>query len=69
MERKLFDWEDYDILDTLVIHFYNCKLKKDIVEFKAGSEIDYITLDYDKGLITLQDGDEICTYELSLQIQ
>lgn len=69
MERKLFDWEDYDILDTLVIHFYNCKLKKDIVVFKAGSEIDCITLDYDKGLITLQDGDEICTYELSLQIQ
>ena len=62
MERKLFDWEDYDILDTLVIHFYNCKLKKDIVEFKAGSEIDCITLDQ-------QDGDEICTYELSLQIQ
>lgn len=68
MERKLFDWEDYDIIDTLILQFYNCKLKEDIAEFKAGSEIDCITMDYDNGLISLQDKDVSVTHTLSLTI-
>lgn len=68
MEERLFDWEEYDIIDTLIMQFYNCKLKEDIIEFKAGTEIDCITLDYDRGLITLQDKDKICTYNIKITI-
>lgn len=68
METTLFSYEEYDILDTLVLQYYSCILKVDIGRFKVGDEIDYITINYDEGKITLGLDTVEFTYNLSLNI-
>lgn len=68
METTLFNYENYDLLDTLSLQFYNCVLKVDIGRFKAGDEIDCIIMNYDRGKITLCVSTVEFTYNLSLNI-
>lgn len=68
METTLFDYEEYDLLDTLILQFYNCTLKVNIGRFEAGDEIDCIIMNYDKGKITLCVSTVEFTYNLSLNI-
>lgn len=51
MQKHLFTFGDWDIVDTFVFSFYEAVLIKDIGEFKTGDKFAYITLDYDTGYI------------------
>ena len=51
MQKHLFLFNDWDIVDTFVFSFYEAVLIKDIGEFKTGDEFSYITLNYDAGFI------------------
>lgn len=68
MEDILFDYKEYDLLDTLLVQHYDCTLKVDIGRFKAGDKIDYIIIDYDEGQIILCLSTVEFTYNLSLNI-
>lgn len=68
METTLFDYEEYDILDTLILQYYDCTLKVDIGRFKAGDKIDCIVMNCDEGKITLCLSTVEFTYNLSFNI-
>lgn len=71
MEKELFKWKDWDLMDTLVISFYDCTLIKQIGKFPPGSWFSVITMDYSEGKISLYLEDDLGTsilYKLNLSI-
>lgn len=69
MEKTLFDWKDWDLIDTLVFCFYNCNLKIPIGKFAAGCEVGCIVMDYEKGIMVISDyEDNEYKFTLNLQI-
>lgn len=53
MEKQLFDWETYDVIDDDLWLFYDCTLKVDLGQFLAGDELDEITIDFETGVMEL----------------
>lgn len=49
VEKKLFKWDDWDLVSTACMAFYSCTLIKDIGKYKKGDHIDYIEMDYENG--------------------
>lgn len=72
MEKEFFEYEDWDPLDTLVLCFYNCILLKQIGIFPPGTYVASITMDYEKGYISIykniEDSDTEYKYKLKLSI-
>lgn len=64
LERQLFDWQGWDSIDEGAYHFYDCLLKVDIGEHKAGSTVRGIVVDYQRGYLQI-DG---VAYSLKLQL-
>ncbi len=69
MEKQLFSWEEFDPISDYTLNFYICILKKDIGEYKEGTHIDCIGVDYEKGRLQIHNNGEIETqFELKLEI-
>ena len=71
MEKEFFKWEGWDPVDTLVLSFYNCTLIKQIGKFPPGFQASVITMDYEKGRISIYLEDDLGTevsYKLNLSI-
>lgn len=70
MEKEFFKWEDWDQIDTLVLGFNNCTILKEIGIFQPGMHVDYITMDYSEGRISIysEDLDTEYSYQLNLSI-
>lgn len=57
MEKKIFDWEDWDEIETGVYQFTNITLKCQVGKFSPKSKFGYATIDYNKATLTLGTGD------------
>lgn len=55
MESQLFDWENWDIMDTMDFIFYNCTLKQDIGKYKTGEKFESININYSNGELTINE--------------
>lgn len=66
MEKELFDWKDWDEMDTLAVYFYECVFKKPIGKFKEGDLVDGIFMEFNKGYMTINNGDEEVKYKMTL---
>lgn len=58
MIEEYFDFEDLEDIDFMIFGFYGCTLLRDIGEFKKGSYLSMITLDFDSGIIRLIDKED-----------
>lgn len=70
MEEQLFTWEDCDQEGDILLCFYRCKLLVDIGEYKAGTSIRVIDMDYGKSVmnIYLEDGKKYDSYPLYVSV-
>ena len=60
MFKDIFNFEDWDQLDTNIFIYYDVDFKQDFGLFKRGSSYKTMTIDYDEGTITIyKDNDEI----------
>ena len=55
MEKYFFTWDGWDIMDTMDFMFYKVTLVRDIGKFKTGQFLEYATIDYGNGLMTLSE--------------
>jgi hypothetical protein len=69
MEKQLFDWNGWDIQDTMAFTFYNCVLKVDIGPYKAGEVVKSVDLDYGEGQLHIYDDDGNTVYECKLTLK
>ncbi len=53
MEKQIFDWGDFNVVDDGHYIFYNCTLKQDIGKYKKGEKWDYISINYETGELTI----------------
>lgn len=69
MEKTIFDWKDWDAIDTFLFNFYNCTFIRDFGPFRAGEEVDVIGINYQAGIITEYDidGNEIRNVKITLE--
>lgn len=68
MEKQLFDWDGWDIVDDMFFQFLAVVLKVKIGEFSPGEKFEYAGMDYEKGQLTLgRDGAEF-QFNLSLVV-
>lgn len=51
MEKKYFTFEGWDQHDTMVFGFTKCTLVASLGPYKAGDIVEYVGLDYAKGVI------------------
>lgn len=70
MESQLFDWKDWDQVDTMVFTFTLPKLKVQIGEYPPGTEFKYATIDYERGKLEFyQEGlDPVAKFNLTLLV-
>ncbi len=68
MEKTLFNWEDWDLLDTMAFIFYECTLKVPIGSFPVGYYAGSILVDYEKGILVIFDNEDK-EYKFSLNLQ
>jgi hypothetical protein len=54
MEKQLFDWFEWDVIDDGVFQFYNCTVKN-IPDYKPGTKISTIVMNYQNGTMTFMD--------------
>ncbi len=68
MEKALFDWDRFDVQDTMVLQFYDCTLKVPIGGFTIGESIWSICVDFGRGTLELFDsaGEVMFTCELRM---
>lgn len=59
MEKQLFTWDNFDVVDTMMFQFYACTLVVPIGIFPAGYKAPIISLDYEHALITIFTDEEI----------
>lgn len=57
LEKQLFDCEGYDNADY-GFQYYDCKLKTDIGDWKSGSKIDVIEVDFENSLLRFYTADD-----------
>ena len=59
MFKDIFNFEDWDQLDTNIFIYYDVDFKQDFGLFKRGSSYNSITIDYDEGTITTYKGKNV----------
>lgn len=69
MERTLFDWKEWDELETGMFQFYNVTLKIPIGGFATDTHFEAATVDYNEGFLQFYN-DEVVVgeYRLCLEI-
>ena len=65
METKLFTWIAWDVVNTLILQFYDVVLTTDIANFVKGTEFDLAMMDLEKGFLTLVTGEKEYQFKLS----
>jgi hypothetical protein len=60
MEKLLFDWCEWEVLDTMVFLFTEPKLVVNIGPYEIGEVFEYATVDYGYGTLTLGKDGKIC---------
>lgn len=50
-ETQMFDWKDWDQLDTFAFAFYNVTLTIKIGEYDIGTHFDFADVDYENSLV------------------
>jgi hypothetical protein len=70
VERELFNWENWDLLDTGVFQFMDITLVKDIGRLKKGERYAQAVLSFQEGTLEIYDGKNwlIDRFKLSLEI-
>lgn len=70
MERELFDWCEWDSLDTGVLQFTGCTLKVPIGQFKTGELVPVIIVSFEAGILQLvaKDGALISQHNIHLAL-
>lgn len=53
IEQQLFINDSWEVVDYLILQYYDVVLKVDIGEFKAGSKFECVYLDFENSLIVL----------------
>ena len=71
IEKQLFDWKEWDDLDTIDMVFYDVTLKAKIGKFEAGTKFDSVALILSKSTIELYEkGSSIPhTFDLKLTVE
>ncbi len=68
MEKKLFDWESWDEIDSFVLIFHNPTLKVPIGEYKAGDVMSHIVIDFEHGIMTVVKDDLGPAYDYKIHM-
>lgn len=70
MEDQLFEWSDWDSVDTFCMTFYRCILKVDIGTYPKGSIIPSIMIDFGQSLMVFynNEGNETSLFNLKLSV-
>jgi hypothetical protein len=70
LEKQMFDWEEYDTVDTMVLQFYNAVLKQDIGNYTRGTTIECIVFDVEHAKMRFftNDGTLLDEFDLSISI-
>lgn len=55
MEKQLFEYDSWDIVDTMVFQFYNITTKVKIGKHPPGSQFDLAVIDYENGFVELNE--------------
>ena len=58
MINEYFEFNDWDIIDTLIVQLYNVRLIKPIGEFDVGSFFDVVVVDHESGVARLIDEED-----------
>ncbi len=72
MEKQLFSWEEYDVVDTCMFQFCDCVLKVGIGDYAAGTKVSVIFMDYENGVMDFYNeaGDTVLAkFNLSLKVE
>ena len=51
MEKELFDWKEWDLIDTACFAFYQVTLKVPIDRFPIGTQFEIANIDYEEGKV------------------
>lgn len=51
MEKQIFDWEDWNNLDTAAFQFIDCTIKEDFGPLKKGETYQSISVDFENGFL------------------
>ena len=68
MESELFDFEEQNPIDELMWQFYQVTLKVPIDEFPVGTIFEFVTVDYENGVLELWLNGSNHKYKLHLKV-
>jgi len=68
MERRLFDWADFNDVDYGHLEFLDCTLKQDIGALKKGTYVESISINYFSGELVVFDSDGNSLAEVTLAL-
>lgn len=68
MEKQLFNFVEFDVLDTAVFQFYEITLNQDIEEFVIGDKFNAAIVDYEHATMTLYRGEDKWKYKLTFLV-
>lgn len=63
MERDLFEWSAWDLVNDTMLQFYGCTLKVSIGEFKVGDLVPVILVDFENGILQVLDREKTLSSE------
>lgn len=71
LEAQFFTWSGWDAVDTAAFQFYDCKLKRDIGNFKKDDKISCALFDVEKSLMEFYDdkGDVIGKFKIKVDAE
>jgi hypothetical protein len=71
LETTLFDWDGWDLVDTMCISFYNVVLKKEIGKYPIGTMFKHACIDFQTAKLSLgnkDDGSDNEDFTLTLEV-
>jgi hypothetical protein len=70
VDNQLFNWESWDIIDTMVFYFYDVTLNVPIGQFAIGTKFEGAFLSYEDSVLELQThaNDELSWHKFKLTI-
>lgn len=71
MEKDLFDWDGWDLIDMNHMQYYNVKLKVPIGLHPRGAKFDVATIDFNNGTLKFYIGDDakvVGEFKLKLEL-
>ena len=72
MEKQLFDWDGWDVIDTMCFAFYDVVLRQSLGDYEIGRTFGLANLDLSKGILELYtntgDREPAATFKLELKV-